>query len=627
MSKYNKNLTLLKNSSKMFYDIITKSREKYSVKIDTITGDKNFIVEKDNIRCFINSAYNIEREMEMTFKGIKKDTGVFIIFGIGSGYIIDYIKREFKNVEKVIFIEPCLEIMKVYLRNYDLQKVDKKFTKVEYIINESEDKIAPYFKETIAGSNSQGVVFVSQVAYRSLFRQYYNNLSKMVVKEINTALISVNTGNRNTYRLVANTIRNLNVKSVALSEKIHIFKNRPAIIVSAGPSLNKNMHLLKEVNNKAMIFAVGSSTKILESNGIIPHFRVAFSPHTQEIDIFKNLKRKDIPFIHTDMLYYKVNEIYDGPRFRMVSTTNYLAKYVYEKANIKQLKLHTSVSVANTTFELLCMAGCSEIILIGQDMAFTGMTNYAEGAVNNFDITGKESYTFIEKDIYGNDVVTKRPFMFIKEVFENAITRYKNKGIRFYNATEGGLPIDGTEIITLKEKLDNLNEMEDFKELYNEFKHINNDVDDNYSKIVEVFKKIMEDIIVIEKINGRRSERIKELINYRKEVKNVNKVLMEYMDINKFEDELKEQEFYSKVIMNGLRSLIDTIFMAYKYTGSNQLKQLNATENILVKSSLELKKYCKIFKALVKEGFGIDVNSENNEDSVNDNAKKEEIKA
>lgn len=602
MDFYYKNLEMLKTASSEFHDMIKKGIPKYPIKINTISGEKNFIAMSHDCRCFINSAYNIENEMQRMFENIDKDVGVLIVFGAGAGYVFKHVQENYKNITRFILVEPSLDIMRHVLNKYDLKKLNKKFKKFEMIVNETEEGVAGYIENISSNNVSQKVAFVVHTSYRSLFREYYNKVSEKTVDYLRSVKMNAMVGDRNTYKVIANTLKNIQVESSSVINLFEFYSGKPAIIVSAGPSLNKNMEFLKEVNDKALIFAVGTSIKILESNGIKPHFRVAFTPHELEMDIFRNLKDDSIPFIHTDMLYYEVCQNYKGPKFRMISESNKLARHIYTEAEIDQLYVITELTVANTTFEILCRAGSSEIILIGQDMAFTGNTNYAKGAVNNFDIRGSEEFVLKEKDIYGNEVYTKHAFLAIRSAFERAINRYSTFGIQFYNATEGGLNIKGAENVKLKDKLEQLENLESLKAQIDNIVQ-NRTFENNMGKVVNVVKRIQSQIDEIEQINQERIERLKELVEYRERGKSANEVLKEYVNINDYENRLKEISFYNSVAQKDLDSIFNTAFKAYRYDGQIQSKQLDATENILIRVSIEVQKYCGIVKGLVNEFF------------------------
>lgn len=66
-----------------------------------------------------------------------------------------------------------------------------------------------------------------------------------------------------------------NIKVILENPGINLLYNRfsekPAIVVATGPSLNKNKHLLKGLEDKALIISVDASLKILMEMGVKPH--------------------------------------------------------------------------------------------------------------------------------------------------------------------------------------------------------------------------------------------------------------------------------------------------------------------------------------------------------------------
>lgn len=134
---------------------------------------------------------------------------------------------------------------------------------------------------------------------------------------------------------LVNSIKNLRIEdAIPIENIIEAFKGKTAIIVSAGPSLNKNMHLIEKLKEKAIILAVGSAIKILDSNGIISRFRVAIDASPGEKKIFDNINTRTSLLIFSNTLFYEILPEYAGDKFRFILETEYTGKYIYKKRNI-----------------------------------------------------------------------------------------------------------------------------------------------------------------------------------------------------------------------------------------------------------------------------------------------------
>ena len=226
-----------------------------------------------------------------------------------------------------------------------------------------------------------------------------------------------------------------------------LFTGSPAVVVATGPSLNKNLHLLHSVKERAVILSADASLAILHKHGIQPHF-VVVSERTPGIEnFFKNTSGLEetvlatVSFAHPTTL-----QAYNGPKIFMHRPYSF-----FDVMGLQEDALVIGSHTASASFQLAVHMGCEPIILIGQDLAFgpSGLT-HAEGCVfgedQKFYDTGED---FLE--VAGNLGETVRTneqwYLFIKE-YERLIADY---GKTVINATEGGAKIEGTKIAPLNE--------------------------------------------------------------------------------------------------------------------------------------------------------------------------------
>ena len=159
----------------------------------------------------------------------------------------------------------------------------------------------------------------------------------------------------------------------------NIFSNVPAVIVSAGPSLAKNIDALKSVQDRAVIFCVGAAYKTLYENGITPDFCVLIERiDTSHHYTFPN--NKDVNIIIEPFTNYKVF---------MTKFKRYLTSVSYETSSnhwFEQLKNKTPDNFeakGTVSYQALYSAkymGCNPLILLGQDLAYVDGKCYAKGS-------------------------------------------------------------------------------------------------------------------------------------------------------------------------------------------------------------------------------------------------------
>lgn len=595
METYKRNLRLLKSISEQFHDMIAFGKPRFPVKIEAIDGSSRFIVEHGERRCFIHSAYSTEREMDEMFRLSSPDAGTLILFGVGDGSVFDAIYHRFPLLERILIVEPSLDIMRAYLQRRSVGKLKDRISNIDFFVNETVEHVSQLINQTVNDNIGQKVSFVSIFSYKSLFEDYFVEMSRNLARKIRSSTGNTVVGDMNVYRMIANTARNLIRRPQDARPLIDQMKGKPVLLVSAGPSLNKNMEMLKQAEGKAFVVAAGSAMNILDSNGIKADLRVAFSPHKQERDLFIGLNDTHVPLLITDMLYYECLDDYDGPVYRVTASSDYLAIYMNRLLGMDAIQCISELSVSNTAFEFLSDSGCSDIVLVGQDLAFTGGVNYARGALNNFGVSGRERHLFLMKDINGEDVYSKAPFMDIRDSLARTVVRNSSSGIRYYNGTEGGLSVPGIENKTLYELLESLPVRPDVA------LHPLEGSSFSLISLNEAYGIVLEDLQRIHGINEERIVFIQEMLEARESGKKDSSVEKMYNEINIYETRLKTIPFYSEVVQNQLASIINTTVQAYKYNGTDMSRRLDAIENIIIRVSTEVRKYCSVVAGLLSE--------------------------
>ncbi|MGQ2884558.1 motility associated factor glycosyltransferase family protein [Campylobacter coli] len=220
-----------------------------------------------------------------------------------------------------------------------------------------------------------------------------------------------------------------------------------AIIVSTGPSLTKQLPLLKKYASKATIFCADSSYPILAKQGIKPDY-VCMLERTEITAEFFNHDfgefDKDIVFICAGVVHPKAIEYLKGRN--LVITQKVLAFPYY--INLKDFSYAAvGLSVAHTLSYLATYLSHKNIIFIGQDLAYAENGNSHPDDYQNSANYESQMYEHILTIAYGGNgkVETHSIWLLFKNWFENEmIPNTRKMGITTYNCTEGGARIEGT---------------------------------------------------------------------------------------------------------------------------------------------------------------------------------------
>ncbi|ELF7421269.1 motility associated factor glycosyltransferase family protein, partial [Campylobacter jejuni] len=214
-----------------------------------------------------------------------------------------------------------------------------------------------------------------------------------------------------------------------------------------GPSLTKQLPLLKKYASKATIFCADSSYPILAKHGIKPDY-VCMLERTEITAEFFNHDfgefDKDIVFVCAGVVHPKAIEYLKGKTF--IITQKVLAFPYY--INLKDFSYAAvGFSVAHMLAYLATYLNHKNIIFIGQDLAYAENGNSHPDDYQNSASYESQMYEHILTKAYGEkeEVKTHSIWILFKNYFENEIIPNTIKmGITTYNCTEGGARIEGT---------------------------------------------------------------------------------------------------------------------------------------------------------------------------------------
>ncbi|EHY1182537.1 motility associated factor glycosyltransferase family protein, partial [Campylobacter coli] len=222
-----------------------------------------------------------------------------------------------------------------------------------------------------------------------------------------------------------------------------------AIIVSTGPSLTKQLPLLKKYASKATIFCADSSYPILAKHGIKPDY-VCMLERTEITAEFFNHDfgefDKDIVFVCAGVVHPKAIEYLKGRNRKYLIMPRYLYFPIYIKLKYFDF-LYNTPSVAHMSYFLSVLLNHKNIIFIGQDLAYAENGNSHPDDYQNSANYESQMYEHILTIAYGGNgkVETHSIWLLFKNWFENEmIPNTRKMGITTYNCTEGGARIEGT---------------------------------------------------------------------------------------------------------------------------------------------------------------------------------------
>ncbi len=247
------------------------------------------------------------------------------------------------------------------------------------------------------------------------------------------------------------------------------FAGLPGIVISAGPSLARNIDQLAALRDRAVLIAVQTTLKPLLSRGIRPHFVTSLDFHEISKGFFDGLDADAIADVHLvaePKVTWHVIDAYRRLGGMISLLGNGFAGLCIGRDLAARDGLEAGATVAHLAFYLAEYMGCDPILFVGQDLAYSDNTYYAPGVaihqawrpeLNRFHtIEMKEWERIVRgrnilrkvKDIHGNEIYTDEQLFTYHQQFEKdfAVAR-----ARLIDATEGGARKAGTTVMTLAE--------------------------------------------------------------------------------------------------------------------------------------------------------------------------------
>lgn len=355
-----------------------------------------------------------------------------------------------------VLIEPNLSLLQYALNFEDFQKLKS----INYMVAAAEpDQFADVMK-TITSSKTM-LLLKRPVFYLNSYYRYHD---LAIIKEY---ILEISNYIKHKFFRIGNSIHDSligliqnmqNLGSLSGSPDVasmkDSFKGFPAFLVAAGPSLDKNMGLLKQVGDKGIIIAVDTIAEKLVKNGVPPHF----------ISCVERVKEVWEYFFKEKSSYYQDNYIVAPPVVDPRVFASFtgrailpMRQSVREYSWLRDIlglsedyRIWMGASCAHVSLGFAVHIGASPIVLVGQDLAYGDDITKTHASGTEYDtkpVKEPEEVLTVE-GYYGGKVQTQAAWNNFRMLFEEKI---KESDLEVINATEGGAKIQGTIQKPLKE--------------------------------------------------------------------------------------------------------------------------------------------------------------------------------
>lgn len=414
----------------------------------------------------LHSRYNPEQEAIRWAQQLQLDVDELIIIGVGLGYHVKSVLELYPNI-KVHLFEPNIQILLAALQGgvyFTLPSHRILSFSVGYDDDEEKFRtsVREFFEPFLDKVYQQKVKILYLPSYQRWFQKENNIISDVVKKLIENKRIELHTILVHEHRWTLNALKNLpftlTTPSVqVLREKLNA---KPLVIVSSGPSMEKEVEVLRQNRNRAIILAAGSSVNGMVYHGILPHAVVSFDPAPPNKNVFDllNSYSVQIPLIFGTTIYHEILSDYQfNNMFHVIISQDTITPLVFQHlGEYSEPVMSDAPSVAILALQLAIYWECNPIIFVGQDFATPNNKFYAVGVSHSREqyLTAEERERYFEVEkVGGGTVLTSIGLNQMRENMEMLLNAFlkNNSNLLVINTSADGARIQGTVEMPLHE--------------------------------------------------------------------------------------------------------------------------------------------------------------------------------
>ncbi|EAL0289730.1 motility associated factor glycosyltransferase family protein, partial [Campylobacter coli] len=355
---------------------------------------------------------------------------VLYFYGFGNGILFKALLQN-KNHQHIVVFEKDIEIIWIMFHILDFSS---ELQSARLMILENDKLQTQDYNELCS---FKPFFQFSRIYFLELMSHYYERfhedilgLNKKLAENFKNSIVSYGNDSTDTLQGIEQFVYNLPQMITHPSYKELLSKRKgisdTAIIVSTGPSLTKQLPLLKKYASKATIFCADSAYPILAKHDIKPDY-VCMLERTEITAEFFNHDfgefDKDIVFICAGVVHPKAIEYLKGRN--LVITQKVLAFPYY--INLKDFSYAAvEFSVAHMSYFLSVLLNHKNIIFIGQDLAYAENGNSHPDDYQNSANYESQMYKHILTEAYGGkkEIKTHEVWIFFKQILEAMIIKY-----------------------------------------------------------------------------------------------------------------------------------------------------------------------------------------------------------
>jgi hypothetical protein len=395
------------------------------------------------------------------------DRLAFYVFGFGLGYHIEELFERAGKEALLLVFEPDLLLLRTAFEHRDFSLLIESRRALFFWRPEKGDLLARLTPHTAL--ISVGAEQVVHPPSMEVAGEFHRQMQVWIEEYGAFGRTSLNTVVLNSRKTAQNIAKNLAwyVATPPVSRLHNRHKGKPAVIVSAGPSIRKNKHLLPKLKGHAVLIATQTMLKPMLEMGVEPDYVTSLDYHEICTRFFEGLP----PSLGTELIAEPkatggVFRLQTGP---VTLLGNRFAELMLREMKLNKTELPGGATVAHLAFYLAEYMGSDPIIFVGQDLGFSDGLCYAPGTsyedvwrpeLSRFCTVEMKQWEQIVRERYilrripdyqGRPMYTEERLFTYLQQFEKDFATTK---ARVIDATEGGAAKRGATPMTLAEAVE-----------------------------------------------------------------------------------------------------------------------------------------------------------------------------
>ncbi|MDF1809650.1 MAG: DUF115 domain-containing protein [Phycisphaerales bacterium] len=473
------------------------------------------------------------------------------ISGFGIGYHCGTLLERLGNCGIVVCFEPDIELLRSVLSRVDYSTMFE--TRRVFILTQSNDSatLSKIFQgiEAVVGLGAEIVNHPPSQKRLGKESAEFGRTFSDILSATRTHVITTLANARTSFR---NALMNLDHYSstAGVAPLKDTCVGKPAVVVSAGPSLSRNLDLLTDstLRESVVVIAVQTVLKQMLKKGIKPDFVAALDYHEISKRFYEGLTESDVEGIRL-VVEAKANPaILDAFPGEVLCVTDELLDDVLGEDLERDLgTLTMGGTVAHLCYYFARYLGCDPVIFIGQDLGFTDGQYYSAGAaihqVWSGELNAHNTLEMMEwqrivrmrgllrkkKDVHNKDIYLDEQMATYLAQFESGFQSDEEAGLKVIDATEGGVLKSHTITMTLKDAIQSYGSSSKIELVDTESYRF--DDENRKKKIHERINSIIEDAKLISYLSNQSVELLQKMIQNHSNQNRVNELIHEVQGI------------------------------------------------------------------------------------------------